>query len=273
MTGFIQALCHPVPKGTVTFVMLVCTRRTNSARTFTELWIALVPPRQHTWGSCLAHRNARHLGCVHTRGRICGDFSQNRLFFQRVNLSCNENIQQFSARIQSSTQVTVQNWCCSRVYHPHTPPIPTARVPPSPTGPPQRTEINPWGPHLKASRPTGRSILHLYPDQTYSFFSRCSKNNPFPLEEDRLLEILPTGNNLVQNQRGRAVGKAVAGTEGRRAPQLPNTIFCGTEQSVSIPPFTQTSEHLGSSEYSLCLRKIHHNRSPLSAIKLCYSAI
>lgn len=48
--------------------------------------------------------------------------------------------------------------------------------------------------------------------------------------------------------------------------QLPNTIFCGTEQSVSILPFTQTSEHLGSSEYSLlynlCFHKTYHNISP-----------
>lgn len=180
---------------------LVCSRRTNSARTFTELWIVLVSPRWHIWGSYLGHMNVGRLGCMHTRGSIHGNFSQNRLFFQRVNLPCNENIWKFSARIQPSTQAVVQHVMLQQTVTPTHPPIPTTCVPPSPPGPPQRTEINPRGPRLKASRLTGRSILHPYPACTYNLFSRCSKNKPFSPEEDQLLEIPSTGNNSVKKKK------------------------------------------------------------------------
>jgi len=133
-------------------------------------------------------------------------FQSEQTSFQSVNLSCNENIQLLSARIQSSTQAQFRNRCFSRAYHPRTPPIPTTRVPPSPTGPPQRTEISHRGPHLQASRPTGRSILYPHPARTYDL---CSKNNPFPLEEGQLPETLSAGNNSVQKQRrGRSGGQA-----------------------------------------------------------------
>lgn len=181
---------------------MVCTRRTNSARTFTEalnragltttVHLGLLP------GACEHGTSKKH---AHQRG-ISWEFMGISV---RTDFPFRELIHP-ATRISRSLVLGFSHlprrWfsmsCFSRAHHPCTPPIPATRMPPSPIGLPQRAGISPRGAHLKANRLTGRSTLHPYPAQTCNLFSQCSENNPFPLEENQLLEIPSTGNDSVQ---------------------------------------------------------------------------